>query len=114
MNRLYVLTISFLLLVCNSCEKDEEIYVEYEVTGTSQISINITYLNENESLLLLENQTVPWSYEFFGSKGGMVYISAEKQITSGSVKVAIYRNSSLWKESTTLEPYGIVSEIGKL
>lgn len=114
MNRLDIAFYIFSLIILVSCEGKEDFDVAYSVTGTDKLAVNISYMDEYGNLLLRDNVRIPWNFSFIGQKGDMVYLSAEKLSSLGTVKVIIYKNSSIWKESTTIEPYGVASEIGEL
>jgi hypothetical protein len=85
--------------------------VEYRVSGSTS-SVFITYANKDEGTSQVTTRT-PWSYSWYGAKSGQfLYVSAQNQKSSGSVKVQIYKNGALYKESESSGAYVIATASG--
>ncbi|MCJ7483176.1 MAG: hypothetical protein MUO31_09450 [Thermodesulfovibrionales bacterium] len=85
--------------------------VEYRVSGSTN-SVFITYANKDEGTSQTYAQT-PWTYKFSGAKSGQfLYVSAQNQRSSGSVKVEIYKNGDLYKVSESSGAYVIATASG--
>ncbi|MDO8548996.1 MAG: hypothetical protein Q7S39_02445, partial [Ignavibacteria bacterium] len=99
-NTIVIVLSLFILLVIPNCENSTEpvLYsVKYEVTGTAKIVL-ITFQNESAETSLIENASVPWTYNFSELKppGTYVYLSAHN-VGTGEAIVTIYRNGSVFK-----------------
>ena len=81
--------------------------VQYKVDGTSGAA-DVTYRNADGGT---EQRTVhfPWEFKFDGDKGAFLYISAQNAWKRGSVRVRIFVNYELRKESESEGAYKIAS-----
>jgi hypothetical protein len=85
--------------------------VEYRVSG-STCCVFITYVNNTGETSEAYANT-PWTYSFSGAHSGQfLSVSAQNQMGLGSVKVQIYKNNKLFRESETSGGYGIASASG--
>lgn len=82
--------------------------IKYEVTGTAS-TVSVTYENEDGGTSQYSDRSVPWSHSFTAHPGDFVYISAQNQGDSGSVTTTIYKDSSIWKTSTSSGAYVIAT-----
>jgi len=95
-------------------EPEDVIYdVEYKVTGTA-FTVDVTYVNEDGGTSQESDVSVPWSYSFRRAEGEFVYISAQNQGNTGTVKVIIFRDGYLFKTSTSEGAYVIATASGTL
>jgi len=115
---LFILMVSILI----GCREDpyndtssEPTYfdVKYEVTGTTS-KVDITIENESGGTSQFSDVSVPWIYEFRRISGSFVYLSAQNQLSSGSVTVTIYKNGNVFKSSSSSGAYVIATAYGTL
>lgn len=99
------------ILGCGLCSTADKLTngksVKYEVTGTSG-SVSITIYNATGGIEQFNNVKTPWDKTIF-MKEGFMYVSAQNQRESGTVKVKIYVDGDLIKESTSEGEYCIAT-----
>jgi len=86
--------------------------IQYSVTGTAGITVDITISNENDDTSQFSDVLVPWSFSFQAKKGHFLYVSAQNQASSGTVNEIIYIDGKEWKRSTSEGAYVLVSASG--
>lgn len=86
--------------------------VTYSVTGSTR-SASLTYTNGSNGT---EQRTVdlPWSASFEGTPGQHIYLSAQNQEDTGSVRVTISVNGREVKRSDSSGAYAIATANGTL
>lgn len=87
--------------------------VKYTVTGTAA-TVDVTYENSSQGTSQDSGVTLPWSYSFTGHAGDFVYISAQNDGASGNVTATIYKNDTVFKQSTSSGAYVIAEADGEL
>ena len=117
MRNLKILTfISFLIIIFAGCEK-EEYKVEYTVSsGKNLFPARIVFQNEMNDEQTLQEQELPWTYQFTGEEGNEVKIAA-KAFSTGNItligtdtlNVTISVNGSVYKEDI-----GIINNAGSV
>lgn len=90
------------VISCGLCSTAEKISgvneIEYVVTGTAE-TVSVTLQNKDDGISQFPNVKLPYKYKMH--KAGYCYVSAQNDGKTGSVKVALYKNGSLMKESET-------------
>ena len=85
--------------------------VEYRVGGTTTRA-SVTYANSSEGTSQA-TVNVPWSYSFDSARSGQfLYISAQNDRDTATVRVQIYRRGSLFKESESTGGFVIATASG--
>lgn len=103
------LYIAAALLLLSACKKEED-KIRYEVhCGTC----DLTYSNSSENT---EQRSMSgfWSYDFSGTSGQFVYISAQNNANSGTVSVQILRNGGVMKSASSSGAYVIATASGSV
>ncbi|MBU1628007.1 lipoprotein [bacterium] len=89
--------------------------IVYEVSGTTSEISGITISNsDGGTSQYTDITTLPWTYTFSVSSDEytFLYVSAQNGTESGSVTVKIYKNDSVYKESTSSGAYVIATASG--
>jgi len=114
MKRLLYLMVALLLIAalavaaCGEIISTKTHQVMYEVTGTAQ-SASLTYQNKDGGTSQESDVSLPWTYSFEGKGGDFVYISAQNNGETGSITVTIYRDSEVFRTSTSTGAYTIAT-----
>jgi Mycobacterium membrane protein len=87
--------------------------VRYEVAG-STTSVDVTYNNSNDDVAQANGVPVPWTYTFTATSGFFLYVSAQKDGSTGAVTCSIYVNNVLREANTSTGPYSICTASGSL
>lgn len=87
--------------------------VEYYVGGSARAA-DITYANESEGTSQIANQRLPWWYVFEADYGQFVYVSAQNCSRTGTIRVTIYKDGEIFKESVSSGAYVIATASGLL
>ena len=89
--------------------------IVYEVSGTTSEISSITISNsDGGTSQYTDITTLPWTYTFSVSSDEytFLYVSAQNGTKSESVTVKIYKNDSVYKESTSSGAYVIATASG--
>jgi hypothetical protein len=91
--------------------------IKYEITGTAS-SVNITMRNANENTEQLSGVSLPWektfTVEIEKDHYYFAYVSAQNQGSSGDVTARIYKNGSIFSNSTSSGAYVIATASGSV
>ena len=87
--------------------------VEYRISGSTS-RVDLTYENGDGATEQKSDARVPWSLKFKGVSGQFLYISAQNQLSSGSVTCEIRLNGEVVKTATSNGEYVIASCSGKI
>jgi len=105
------LVLASIILGCGLCSTADKLTngksVKYEVTGTSG-SVSITIYNSTGGIEQYNDVTTPWDKTIY-MKEGFMYVSAQNQKDRGTVKVKIYVDGDLVKESASEGEYCIAT-----
>lgn len=85
---------------------------EYRITG-SAILVDLTYENENGSSEQHAKVKVPFSLKFEATEGQFLYIAAQNDGKSGSVKCEILLDGIVQKEAESTGAYTIATCSGR-
>ncbi len=113
MRRLIPIVLLLSLVACggSSSSPDPSFDVEYRVTGSAGRAM-MTYENRTGGTEQITTN-VPWSYNFSTSESGkFLYVSAQNQNDSGTVRVQIFVDNVLYKEATSTGAYVIATASG--
>ena len=85
--------------------------VEYRVLGVRANIITIS--NSSEGTSQFGNVSLPWSYKFSGATPNQfLYVSAQNDLTTGCIRVQVFKRGSLFKDSESCGAYVIASASG--
>ena len=103
-----IILLAGIVISCGLCSSVDKITgvneIEYVVTGTAE-TVSVTLQNKDDGISQFPNVKLPYRHKMH--KAGYCYVSAQNDGKTGSVKVAIYKNGSLMKESETTGAYVI-------
>jgi len=85
--------------------------VTYEISGTAE-SASITLSNPTGGTEQNDMVYLPRTYDYYSFPNDYLYISAQNNGETGSVKVSIYVKGNLFKTSTSTGSYVIASASG--
>lgn len=89
--------------------------MKYEVLCTAIPNlVSITIENEGGGTSQYTDVATPWNYQFEGSSGDFVYVSAQNQQDHGNVTATIYINGGVFQTSTSSGAYVIASAYGSI
>lgn len=113
MKKLLLLTTIVLGLI--SCKKDEEVFYEYEVIGTSQFYA-ISMKNKDGNIQQYSNAPNNWRYTWWqkGKKELMISATNLDGYGSGNVTVRIKRDGYVISQSTSYGGYVTATASGKM
>ncbi len=100
-----------MLVIFVGCSSNVE--VEYSITGTAK-SVSVTYESEGGGTSQESEVSLPWKMSFTGMIGDFVYVSAQNQNSTGSVKCTIYKNGSILETSESSGAYVISTASGSI
>jgi len=80
--------------------------IEYLVTGTAK-TVSVTLQNADDGISQFSNVSLPYRYKM--KKSGYIYLSAQNDGESGTVKVEILKNGSMIKQSSSSGAYVIAT-----
>lgn len=111
MKALMIAAVTLLVMACG------KITVDYDVTGTAAL-VDITYA-DGGSTEQVNNVAPPWSTSIDASKDDFVYLSAQNQTDTGTVRVKItysgtFVGSGTIDEAESAGPYAIASASGSV
>jgi hypothetical protein len=86
--------------------------IEYRVQGMAT-RVSVTYQNAQGGTSQEADVSVPWSITFECRRGAFLYISAQNQTESGSVRVQILKNDAVFNESESSGGYTIAQANGE-
>jgi hypothetical protein len=100
-----------IILGCGLCSTADKLTkgksVKYEVSGSSGL-VSVTIYNATGGIEQYNDVTTPWDKTIF-MKDGFMYVSAQNQKERGTVKVKIYVDGDLIKESSSEGEYCIAT-----
>lgn len=115
MKKILIIALLLPLLTCNSCKKNNQLFVikskiEYVVSGSAS-EILITYSDENSSdkIILADSAKIPWKYNFKIRPDNFVYLQAKNRTNQGFVSVKIFQNGKVLLEEENDQPFGVAT-----
>ncbi len=113
MKKLFLLFIVLLLMV--SCEKEEQVIVEYRVSNAyAETEISYKSMGEDLKTEIIDFQSGEdtWNYSLEMEPGQIIYLSAVYQDSASSVNLQIVIDGKVYKEGSNVnepEKYLVVS-----
>jgi hypothetical protein len=88
--------------------------IEYRATGRDGATlVDLTIQNDKGGTSQFTGVGLPWAYGPFDVLGGeFVYVSAQNNGDHGCVRVQVYRDAVLWKDSESCGAYVIATGDG--
>jgi hypothetical protein len=88
--------------------------IEYRASGRDGATlVDLTIQNSNGGTSQYSRVGLPWTYGPFDVVGGdFVYVSAQNNGDHGCVRVQVYRDAVLWKDSESCGAYVIATGDG--
>ena len=115
MKKILMITLLLPILTCNSCKKNNQLFVcknkiKYVVSG-SAAEVLITYSDENSSnkVVVVDLTKTPWEYNFKVRPDNFVYLQAKNRTNLGDVIVEIKQNNKTLFENKNDQPFGIAT-----
>lgn len=114
--RLWLILGLLFLAACSSVDapsRSDTYRIEYRVSGTTR-SADLTYTNRTGDTEQADRQFTPWDLEFDARSGQFLYISAQNNAESGTVKCQIFVNGIEVKQAESRGAYVIATCSGIL